>query len=128
MLIKLSIKDIGYISFNEPSEYDDTVFVQFLFVEEKYRGKGYGTYLLWNLFHYLRKNYKNIKQIEGDDCSDRFGLDKNKNIYKKIGCKYKYENQPEMILLFSDKNVLQIYKKIKNLLDMKDIDITFIKY
>lgn len=123
-MIKLSIKNIGYISFSEPSKNEDTVFVQFLFVEENYRRKGYGTYLLWNLFHYLRKTYKNIKYVEGDDCSDRYGLDE--NVYKKIGCKYKYKNQPEMIFNLLDRNILQVYKKIKNLLDMKDIDITHI--
>lgn len=116
-MIKLYIENIGYISFGEPdNDNDDTIFVQYLFVEEKYRRKGYGIYLLWLLYDYVRKHYINIKYIEGDDCSDKYGCSSQENIYKKIGCKYKYENQPEMILDLYDKNVLKMYKKMKNIL------------
>lgn len=124
-ILKLFLKNqenIGYISFSEPfcenienieNIENNKVSLQFLFVDEKYRGKGYGIYLLWCFYDYITKNYKKVKYVEADDCSDRFNH--SDNIYKKVGFNYLYDNQPEMIWNLYEKNVLKIYKKIKQL-------------
>lgn len=66
-----------------------------IFINEKYRNMGYGTYIL----NYIKKFCieRNVKKITLDDCSDNFN--KENNLYIKYGFKYINKNYPEMIFI-----------------------------
>ena len=65
-----------------------------LYTEELFEGKGYGTLLLKLVENFATRN--KVSKIIVDDCSDRFGQEK--NIYVKFGFKYVVPGHPEMEL------------------------------
>jgi len=71
---------IGYIDVMS----GDTFNINSLFVYEKFRGKGYGKYILEYALEYVKKIYPNIEYCMLDDVSDRsnhvYG-----NIYQQLG-------------------------------------------
>ena len=82
-------------------------YINYIKVLKKYRGKGMGISLLWNLYDILL--LKKIRCVEFDDCSDLY---RNKNnIYIKIGAKYIKDNAPEMIWKIWTKYVKKLYDK-----------------
>jgi ribosomal protein S18 acetylase RimI-like enzyme len=84
----------GYIVYYYDDE-EDSITVQWFWVNEKHRGCGYGNKLLKNLID----NYKDfIEKIELDDMSDMYRKDN--NIYVKNGFRYTDSFGPEMELIF----------------------------
>ena len=102
--IKLNKKSIGSLTFYK--DYSDNhVSITFINVLEEYRGKGFGTALLWALYDYIYINTK-FKYILWDDCSNNFRCP-GKNIYKKVGAQYVEKKGPEMVWKIRTKNVIE---------------------
>lgn len=72
---------------------DAEAFMTDLYVEEEFRGNGYGTFLMKSMFEELRLRY--IRMVEWSDCSDRYRQPD--NLYLKMGAFYKYpDSDPTM--------------------------------
>lgn len=84
---------IGSVEFYINADDKEEVYVTSLFVDDKFRGKKYGTKILLRLYDYLAQ-FTSVKYATWTDCSDRcFSQD---NLYVKFGATYVEENLPEM--------------------------------
>lgn len=91
LFIRKNKKCIGYSIFYLNSKIATITDV---YIDEPFRGQGYGTKLVKSVIKYIKK-YKKISQIELDDMSDIHGIN---NIYYKCGFRYKKFNYgPEMV-------------------------------
>lgn len=97
---------IFYINLNEAT-------IEYLNIEDKYRGMGLGTALLWNVYNHIIHNYPYVENIFFDDCSDNYK--KTNNIYRNVGARYLYINGPEMIWKIHSRTVIMKSKKYKEL-------------
>lgn len=86
----------GHLNFvyNYKNEKNEGI-ITYMEIDKDFRGLGLGTFLLNYLYNFVIENYKDIKKIIFDDCSDHFRS--HNNIYKKVGATYLYEEGPEMI-------------------------------
>lgn len=68
-------------------------FMTDLYVEQEFRGNGYGTLLMKCMFEELRPRF--IRLVEWSDCSDRYRQPD--NLYLRVGAVYKYpDSDPTM--------------------------------
>ena len=99
----------GHITFHEIDLYEANITC--LVVYERYRGLGLGTFLLWNVYEYIKEFYPSITLISWDDCSDHYK--RKDNIYRKVEARYLFKNGPEMIWKIYSRRVEIKYKKYK---------------
>lgn len=93
-------------------EDDNIATITYIDIYEAYRGKGLGTFLLWNLYEYIKNNHPLVQYIELDDCSDHYK--KYNNIYRNVGARYLYIKGPEMIWKIYSRTVINKYKSYKS--------------
>jgi RimJ/RimL family protein N-acetyltransferase len=104
-MIKLSIsisidediRNIGYITFTNPlddkkDEDYNKIFIQYLYVDEKYRGKGYGKIAYKMFIPYLFKHY-DLHKITLEVLSTNIVA---KNLYEKLGFIYEGKKREEI--------------------------------
>jgi GNAT superfamily N-acetyltransferase len=103
---------IGYTDFIILEDIKKELNIKELFVYKHFRGKKYGTYILYKLIEMMIK--KNVKKIILEDCSKNYG--KNNNIYKNLGF-YCKKNDSEMELNLENYNLDII---IMDIIDMSN--------
>lgn len=94
--IRKNNKNVGYIIFYKT---DNVITVTNLYILVDYRGKGYGTKLLKNVYNFGIKH--KCKYIILDDMTDMYRIE-NKNIYCKFGFTYLYTHGPEMCITLNN--------------------------
>lgn len=82
---------VGYITF-DINEADNSVYIHFFKIYEKYQGFGLGTFMLEEMISFFKKNSFKSIYLEVDNCFsniDRYLL---VNFYKKFGFLEVFEN------------------------------------
>jgi len=109
--IKNTKKEETYLSFFIDEE-ENTATINYIIVEDKLRGKGIATDMLWYFYDYILSNFPLIKKVYWDDCSDKSRqID---NIYLKIGSNYVREFGPEMVWNLYKDNVKKLRGKYRS--------------
>ena len=99
---------IGYIDF---IILDKEVNINELFIYKYFRGKKYGTYILYKLIEMVKTENKKIIL---EDCTKRYR--KNNNIYKNLGFYYIHSKDAHMELNLENYN-------LETIIDIDIIDI-----